>query len=149
MVRSIPAILIVVLACCGGQPTDPKAEVQAAVEDYLSSRSNLSLDNMSVSVDAVEIDGDHAQADVTVAASSDPAAKMQMVYELEKRSGRWRVKPPDSGGDPHGAAPPAAGGGALPPGHPPSDPPSTDLPPGHPPLEGGESAPNPPGTVPM
>jgi len=149
MVRSIAAILIVVLAGCGGEAADPKAEVQSAVEDYLSSRTDLALDNMGVSVDAVKIDGDHAQADVTIAASSDPAAKMQMVYELEKRSGRWRVQAPDSSGGPHGAAPPATDEGGLPPGHPPTNPAGADLPPGHPPLDSGEAAPNPHGNVPM
>ncbi len=149
MVRSIAAILLVVLLACGGATADPKAEVQTAVEDYLSSRTDLALGNMGVSVDSVEIDGDQAQADVTIAATNDPAAKMQMVYQLERRSGRWRVVAPDSSGDPHGAAPPATGGGALPPGHPPTNSPSGDLPPGHPPLESGESAPNPHDNVPM
>ena len=125
-------------AACGNAAADLPAQMQAAVEDYLAGRGGLAADNMEVSVDAVQVEGNRAQVEVTIAASNDAAAVMQMVYELEKRSGRWRVKPPLPTEE---TAPPAAGG--LPPGHPPLDAPDAGLPPGHPPLGAGEPAPNP------
>ena len=154
MGRTVAVILVLTLAACGSAAVDPKAEIQTAIDDYLSARTDLALDNLTVSVDTIEIDQDTAQAGVTIAASNDPAAKMQMAYDLVKRSGRWRVKAPESAADPHGAAPPTAGGGVLPPRHPPtgSPPPGapgTNLPPDHPPLEGGESAPDPHANIPM
>jgi len=154
MGRTVAVILVLALAACGGAAVDPKAQIQTAIENYLSDRTDLTLGNMTVSVDTIEIDQDTAQAGVTISASNDPEAKMQMAYDLVKRSGRWRVKAPESVADPHGAAPPTAGGGALPPGHPPtgSPPPGapgTNLPPGHPPLEGGEPAPDPHANIPM
>ncbi len=130
--------IIFLPTACGSGEGDLPAQMQTAVEDYLAARGGFVAGNMEVSVDAVRIDGNRAQVEVTIAASNDAAAAMQMVYELEKRAGRWRIKPSPPAG---GTAPPAAGG--LPPGHPPIDAPSGGLPPGHPPLGDGIQAPNP------
>ncbi len=122
---------ILLPAACGSAEDALAEQLQTAVEDYLAGRSDLAAGNMDVSVDAVRAEGNRAQVDVTIAAADDAAAAMRMVYELEKRSGRWRVKPP----------PPAGGAAAeLPPGHPPLDAPGAKLPPGHPPLEDAEQA---------
>lgn len=142
MGRAGALLTVFLLVSCGGEDDLP-AQMQTAVEDYLAGRVGLAADNMEVSVDALQVDGRRAQVEVTIAAADDAAAAMRMVYELEKRSGRWRVKP----SPPVETAPPAAGG--LPPGHPPVDAPDAGLPPGHPPLEGGGHAPRSPGNLSM
>ena len=138
MGRAGAFLTVFLLAACGSGEDDLPAQMRTAVEDYLAGRVGLAADNMKVSVDAVQTDGNRAQVEVTITASNDAAAAMQMVYDLEKRSGRWRVKPSPPAAE---MEPPEAGG--LPPGHPPIDEPDPALPPGHPPLEGGGQAPSP------
>ncbi len=139
MGRAGAFLTIFLLTACGSGEDDLPAQMRTAVEDYLAGRVGLAADNMEVSVDAVQTNGNRAQVEVTITASDDAAAAMRMVYDLEKRSGRWRVKP----SSPAVETPPETGG--LPPGHPPLDAPEAALPPGHPPLEGGGQAP-PPGS---
>ena len=111
------------------------AEIESAVEIYLSQNSDLRLDQMSVAADRIRYDGDRAVASVSIVASEDPKAAMKMVYELAREEGVWRVVPGEA------ASPlsdservPSRLPSDLPPGHPPISPQGGALPPGHPPL---------------
>jgi hypothetical protein len=99
---------------------------------------------MRVVVNKVEVDGDRADAAVTIVARNDPQAKMEIGYRLRKTAEGWEVEPPqgaEAGAHSGGAAPrPQQGGEAeLPPGHPPlggeQGGGAAELPPGHPPVE--------------
>ncbi len=87
MGRAGTLLTVFLLAACGSVTDDLPAQMQTAVEDYLAGRGGLAANNMEVSVDAVRVDGNRAQVEVTIAASNDAAAVMQMVYELEKALG--------------------------------------------------------------
>lgn len=132
-------VLFSLVACSSEQPRSAEA-IRAAVQSYLTERSDLALANMQVAVDRVKYEGDRAQAEVTISASNDAKASMQMAYELEQTADGWRVIPAAPAGHGEGGFPPPASGGAggLPPGHPPTDAPpqggGEQLPPGHPPL---------------
>ena len=145
--------MLAVMACSlvGCEAEDPRsaADVQMAVQTYLSGHTDLRADEMRVHVGRIRYEGDSAMAEVTIAASGDPEAEMKMVYFLELGANGWRVVPPDSAtggqdpsvtspgntpGLPPGHPPTTQPGTVLPPGHPPTTQPSTELPPGHPPI---------------
>jgi hypothetical protein len=128
---------------CSASEADQTAQVRQAVERYLSARTDLSLSTMRVVVNKVNVDGDRADAAVTIVARNDPQAKMEMNYILRKTAEGWEVEQPqgaESGAHSGGAPSPAPAGEAdLPPGHPPlggeQGGGAAELPPGHPPVE--------------
>ena len=131
--------LLLVLACGDGPPT-PTAEIESAVVRYLSERTDLRLDQMTVRADRIRYDGNRAVASVSIVASDDPKAAMKMVYELMRDQDGWQVVPTPPPADTTGVAPPLPEGSSrLPPGHPPTGQPSPLLPPGHPPISGGSN----------
>lgn len=130
------AVLLLLVACDSGEVYSA-AEIEAAIETHLSERTDLRFDGLEIRADRIRYGGDRAVAEVSIIASDDPDAAMQMVYELERGPDGWRVVPPD----PSSLGMPTAPGGHgvqpnLPLGHPPTDPHGTGLPPGHPPLNG-------------
>ena len=131
--------LLLLTACESAEAPHSAAEIEAAVEGYLSERTDLRLDRLSVRADRIRYGDDRAVAEVSIVAKDDPKAVMTMMYELERRRDGWRVVPSESslsGQESSPSAPRVAP--SLPPGHPPTEPSGTRLPPGHPPLDGGE-----------
>lgn len=125
------AALVLSFACDSGEVYSA-AEIEAAVETHLAGRTDLRFDGLEIRADRIRYGGDRAVAEVSIIASGDPKAAMQMVYELKRGPDGWRVVPPDPA---RSESPtPPSGHGGLPPGHPPTDQLGTDLPPGHPPL---------------
>jgi hypothetical protein len=132
-VRSpLPLLVLLALAGCGRDIRNEGA-VRQGVLDYLSSRANLNIASMDVSVTSVVFRRDEADATVSFSAKgSNGAGGMTMHYILERKGDRWAVKGrTDSGQNPHGAGASPHGGagvsphgdgmpqqGALPPGHP-------------------------------
>lgn len=125
---SLSLALLLVWAC-GEEAPRPAAEIEAAVETYLSERTDLRFDQMTVRADRIRYEGERAVASVSIVASGDPKAAMKMIYELQRDAGGWRVVPMQQSRDGTGSASPE-----LPPGHPPTSPSASRLPPGHPPL---------------
>jgi hypothetical protein len=131
------------LGCSAASEPDDTALVRQAVERYLAARTDLSLSSMRVVVEKVSVEGDRANAAVTIVARNDPKAKMEMTYRLLKTAEGWEVEPPQGSeaGAHGGAAPRAEPGGAaeMPPGHPPvggeSGSSAPELPEGHPPVK--------------
>ena len=124
--RSIlPLLLMLALAGCSHDIRNENA-VRQGVIDYLTSRSNLNVASMDVSVTSVVFRRDEADATVSFSAKgSNGAGGMTMHYLLEKKGDRWAVKSrADSGQNPHGGAGASPHGGGMPP--------SDALPPGHP-----------------
>lgn len=125
------------------------AEIETAVKDYLSTRTDLRLGSLKVRADRIRYEGDRALASVSIMASDDPQASMTMVYELVHGPGGWQVMAADgarSSGDSHSMAPGVSPD--LPPGHPPLTQPGNPLPPGPAPTEPGEGQ-LPPGHPPL
>ena len=82
-----------VLAGCkksAGSAKEPNAEIRTAIEAHLAHRGNLNLQAFDMSVQAVTIQGDHAQAQVAYNVKNGPGV-MQLTYALEKRDGSWSV----------------------------------------------------------
>jgi len=121
---------VLLLAGCG-RGIDNKEAVRQAVVEYLSSRTNLNVNSMSVNVTSVIFRNGQADAVVSFApkGATEAGQGMEMRYTLEKKSNRWVVKAKSDGGsNPHGIGsanphstprPDAGGGSELPPGHPP------------------------------
>ncbi len=129
----LTALILSALTGCDDAPPRSAAEIEAAVADYLSGRTDLNLGDLQVSADRIRYDGDRAVASVSITAPEDPQAAMTMFYELRLGPDGWEVVPP---AERPGAGMPDSPGQKLPPGHPPVTPPATELPPGHPPLAG-------------
>ena len=124
------AIALPLLLGCAEEPPRPAEEIEAAVASYLSDRTDLRFDHLTIRADRIRYDGDRAVASVSIVASGDPEATMKMIYQLERGADGWRVAPMETPRDAPGSTPPHADiPSGLPPGHPP-----TGLPPGHPPL---------------
>jgi len=131
---------------CNHTASDTDA-IRAGVMQHLRGLGTLNLDAMDVNITNVSINGNQAHADVEFRPKTggSPDARMQVVYNLEKRDGAWVVlKSESAGGTINHPAPgqnPAQGQigqpcgvpalndllnhatvpaqGALPPGHPP------------------------------
>jgi hypothetical protein len=135
--RTVSVLALLLLSACGEEAPRSAAEIEAAVETYLSERTDLRSGQMSVRADRIRYEGDRAVASVSIVASDDPMAAMKMIYELERDSNGWRVVPAAASGHSAGTAPPLKEApSSLPPGHPPTGPSASGLPPGHPPLTG-------------
>lgn len=139
--RAVAAGVLAWLAAAGCAEAErySASDIENAVERYLSGRTDLEFGRLTVRADRIRYSDDRAVATVSIIASDDPQATMQMLYELERTADGWRVVPPrDAGGE--GGGPPAASeqGSGLPPGHPPTTPRGDGLPPGHPPLPGSD-----------
>lgn len=134
---SIAIFLLLLGSACGSEDPRSVAPIEAAVEEYLATRTDLNLGQLRVRADHVQYEGQQAVAEVSITAPGDPKAAMKMVYELQRGADGWRVLPePSSGGGP---ADPGPSPRALPRGHPPIGQPDSGLPPGHPPLEREEN----------
>ena len=130
-----------------GAPVLPDDAIRTAIQAHLAHNGNLSLQSFDTEVKQVNLDGDHAQAQVEFHVKSGPGS-MRLTYVLAKREGTWSVVGSTPGGSnfSHPALDktqaPAAGettvgdsaifraldnlhGRATPP---------QDLPPGHPPV---------------
>ena len=123
------------LVACGNRGAESQEAVRQGVIDYLSTKRNMNVSQMNITVNSVVFRGSEADAVVAFAPKgSSPGQGMEMRYTLEKQGNRWVVKgrsdvgsPHEGaagagGANPHGGAMPgapgAAPGGALPPGHP-------------------------------
>ena len=128
-------IALLLLLGCGEEAPRPAGEIEAAVASYLSDRSDLRFDRLTIRADRIRYEGDRAVASVSIAASGDPEAAMKMIYQLERGADGWRVVPMEGTPDTPGTTPPHPDTpSGLPPGHPPTGPTVPGLPPGHPPL---------------
>ena len=150
--HSTPVFALVVfslLAALGcSSMGDQKPAVEKAIKDHLSKRSELAINNMTMEVKDVKVDGDKAGAEVLFRVTSAPEMQMAYHYELARESGSWKVlqgRPAQADSShPTGSADPSMSDpSALPPGHPPfgggEAGTSSGLPEDHPPL--GEPAP--------
>ncbi|MGB2633279.1 MAG: hypothetical protein WAM58_05020 [Candidatus Acidiferrum sp.] len=132
------ALLAGLLLVAGGckAKTDEKAAIRDGVIKHIAGMNGLNVNNMTITVTKVTMDGDKVQADVDIRAKSgDPAAPaMQLSYELQKQGNEWVVlKGQATGGMQHptaGEMPPPQGN--LPPGHPSTNGASGQMPADHP-----------------
>lgn len=131
-------LALLALSGCGEALPHSAANIESAVESYLSENTDLRLHQMSVRADRIRYDGDRAVASVSIVAADDPKAAMKMIYELVREEGVWRVVPAAAASSHEGGVPSSHGQPSdLPPGHPPIVPQDGGLPPGHPPLAEG------------
>jgi hypothetical protein len=129
--------------------TDQKAAIQEAIEDHLSERDDLAMDQMVLEMGEVKVEGDSAEAEVVFRTTSEPAMRMAYHYELRREGGRWQVASgrPSAAEVPHPTLGETGGESessvepALPEGHPAIPESSSPLPEGHPPT--GEPPPQP------
>lgn len=92
--------------------SNDKADIEHAIQEYVSKRPGLSAEAMVTEVRQVTFQGDTAEADVLFRSRSNPDASMTMRYTL-KRTGpnSWAVQGPKSSAGSHGM--PRAGSGAA------------------------------------
>lgn len=117
----LPLAAIWIAAC--GPPHDPRTgetAVRSAIFRHLGQRANLTTQNLVVTVNKLDTQGDSAVANVTIAARENKDASMDVVYHLKRVEGRWEVDPEKSPGlgAGHGGM---GGGGQVPGGHPPAN----------------------------
>jgi hypothetical protein len=112
------APLVLAIWSCGPNIQNPEA-IRAGVVEHLTSRGDLDLKSMDVSVSSVSFRKDEADATVVFRAkgSTDAGGLMSMSYTLEKKGDKWVVKGKRSVSGGHGDGAPSA----MPPGHPPTE----------------------------
>jgi hypothetical protein len=116
-VRIALATLIFCLAGCnrGVQNNDA---VRQGVLDYLSQKAGMNVAAMDITLTAVKIDGNQADATVSFAAKGSAKAQMTMQYHLEQKDSKWTVVGRQDSGQHGGTQPPAGdsphGAGAVP-----------------------------------
>jgi len=69
---------------------DLNAEIRTAIQAHLAHKGNLNLQAFEMNVQAVTVQGDHAQAQVAYNVKNGPGV-MQLTYALEKHDGNWSV----------------------------------------------------------
>jgi hypothetical protein len=117
-VRNLPwvAAAFLLVAACSKNIQTTEA-VRDGILEYLKTRSDIDLKNMTVDVSSVSFRQGEADATATFRAAgiADPSGTMAIRYTLEEKDGKWVVKGKGAtgAGDPHGAQQPA-----MPPGHP-------------------------------
>lgn len=143
--RTAAMIAVLSVAACGPahDPRTGETAVRSAIFRHLGQRANLTTQNLIVTVNKLDTQGDSAVANVTIAARENKEASMDVVYHLKRVEGRWEVDPENSPGlgAGHGGM---GGGGQMPGGHPPvnsggesggtSGGSGSKLPEGHPPV---------------
>ena len=65
-------------------------QIRAAIQAHLTQVNNLNLQSFDTDVTNVQIQGDHAQAQVDFHVKGGPGV-MQFAYQLERRDGNWTV----------------------------------------------------------
>lgn len=140
---SVPIAAALLLCGCSRDIQNADA-VRAGVIDYLKSNQatiGLNVDAMQIDVTSVSFQKDEARAAVAFQAKTGgDNTPMLINYTLDRKGGKWVVRPGAQGGgaNPHGGgAPPDMP--QLPPGHPSTGSgatpaPKGQLPPGHPPV---------------
>jgi zona occludens toxin (predicted ATPase) len=83
-----------VLASADASPNDA---IGAAIQAHLTHNGNLSLQSFETELKQVNLDGDHAQAQVEFHVKSGPGS-MRLTYALAKRDGTWLVVGSTPGG---------------------------------------------------
>ena len=121
--------------------TDQKGAIQEAIEEHLSRRSDLAMDQMVLEMGEVKVEGDSAEAEVVFRTTSEPAMRMAYHYELRREGGGWQVASgrPSAAEVPHPTLGETEGESespdrALPEGHPAIPDGAAPLPEGHPPV---------------
>jgi hypothetical protein len=68
----------------------PNDAIRTAIQAHLAHNGNLSLNSFDTEVKQVNLDGDHAQAQVEFHVKNGPGT-MQLTYALAKHDGAWSV----------------------------------------------------------
>lgn len=74
----------------GVQGQSQDQQIRAAIQTHLTTVNNLNLQSFDTDVTNVQIQGDHAQAQVDFHVKGGPGV-MQFAYQLERRDGNWTV----------------------------------------------------------
>ena len=111
--RIVTALLLTLcLAGCNHSAQNREA-VRQGIVDHLQA-GHFDMSKMDLSLTAVQFNGNHADATVSVFIKGGSAADgMTMNYQLEQQSGKWVVTGRKDAGAPHGGAP-VTPGGAMP-----------------------------------
>jgi hypothetical protein len=112
-VRFLTTLLLALCLAGCNRSAQNKEAVRQGILDHLKERQ-FSMTTMNVDVTAVQFNGTHAEATVSVYPKAATAADgMVMKYKLEQQGGKWVVAGRGEGaGMPHGGA--AAPGSAMP-----------------------------------
>src|SRR5437588_8051460 len=100
VVRIAAVLLVLSLAACN-RGNQNKDAVRQGVIDHLAA-AGLNIPGMTVEVTAVQFNGDHADATVSIAPKGGPGGGgMSTIYTMEQKSGKWVVTGrKDAGGSP-------------------------------------------------
>src|SRR6267378_3938203 len=79
------------------EDASPNDAIRTAIQAHLAHNGNLSLQSFDAEVKQVNLDGDHAQAQVEFHVKGGPGS-MRLTYALVKRSGIWSVVGSTPGG---------------------------------------------------
>jgi hypothetical protein len=92
-------------ACSKSGESEGDQAVRAALDQYLQTKGNLSLSNMTMKVQSVKINGDKADADVRFESKQQPDVAVGIRYVLKRAGDHWEVESSSPQGgmgmDPH------------------------------------------------
>jgi hypothetical protein len=121
-------LLILSLAACNRGNQSNEA-VRLGVVDYLTTKAQLNVAAMDITVTSVQYKGNQADATISIRPKGGPPEQaMSMAYKLEQQGQKWVVTgrnesgaqhgagamPPAAAPNPHGGDPAASGAGKMP-----------------------------------
>lgn len=123
---SVLSLAVVLGACSKARESGAEGEVRVALSQYLQKKGNLSLNNMTMDIQSVKINGDSAEAQVHFQSNEKPDLAVAIHYVLRRAGGHWEVESSSPAGgmgaDPHQSAGAAGGVGGGEPMAPPASP---------------------------
>lgn len=123
---SVLSLAVVFGACSKARESGAEREVRAALDQHLQKKGNLSLNNMTVDIQNLKINGDTAEAQVRFQSNEKPDLAIAIRYVLRRAGDHWEVESSSPAGgmgaDPHQSAGAAGGRGGGEPMAPPATP---------------------------
>jgi predicted amidohydrolase YtcJ len=105
LMAGVLAMAVLAGACSKRSETAQEREVRAAIQEHLQKKGTLAMNNMTMDVQSVKVNGDTADAEVRFQSKEKPELAVGMHYVLHRTNGKWEVQsgnPTEGmGGDSH------------------------------------------------
>jgi hypothetical protein len=92
LMAGILGVALVSSACSKPAETAQEREVHAALEAHLQKKGNLALNNMTMEIQSVKINGDTADAQVRFQSKQKPELAVGIHYVLRRAGDHWEVE---------------------------------------------------------
>jgi hypothetical protein len=92
LMAGVLAMTVLAGACSKHSETAQERDVRAAIQEHLQKRGNLVMQNMTMEVQSVKVNGDAADAQVRFQSKQKPELAVGIHYVLRRTNGQWQVE---------------------------------------------------------